>query len=130
MSRKPFVREVSTTRWYFRHPRYLRYMSREITCVFVGALALVLLCGLVQLSRGPAAWAAFLAALQGAPGVAGLLLILAFALHNTISWFNVAPKAMPVQIGERFLPGKAIVAAHYAAWLLASLAVLCGASGG
>jgi fumarate reductase subunit C len=124
VSRRPFVREVSATRWYFRHPRYLRYMSREVTCVFVAALALLLLYGLVQLSRGPAAWSAFIAALQGVAGVAGLLLILVFALHNTFSWFNVAPKAMPVQIGEGFLPGKVIVIAHYAAWIVASLAVL------
>ena len=30
MSRKPFVRPVSKTGWYFKHPRYLRYMSREV----------------------------------------------------------------------------------------------------
>jgi fumarate reductase subunit C len=129
VSRKPFVREVSTTRWYFRHPRYLRYMSREITCVFVGALALLLLCAILHLSRGPESWAAFLAMLQTVPGVAGLLLILAFVLHNTISWFNVTPKAMPVQIGEGFLPGKVIVIAHYTAWILVSLAVLFLARG-
>jgi fumarate reductase subunit C len=124
VSRRPFVREVSATRWYFRHPRYLRYMSREITCVFIGALAVLLLCALLHLSRGPQAWAAFLSLLQGAPGIAGLVLILGFAVHNTTSWFNVAPKAMPVQIGEDFLPGKVIVIAHYAAWLLVSLLVL------
>ena len=129
MSRRPFVREVSTTRWYFRHPRYLRYMSREITCVFVGALALLMLCGVAHLSRGPESWAAFLVMLQGAPGVAGLVLILVFALHNTTSWFNVTPKAMPLQIGEGFLPGKVIVVAHYAAWILVSLVVLYFARG-
>lgn len=124
MSRKPFVREVSTTRWYFRHPRYLRYMSREVTCIFIGALATLLLCALAQLARGPESWAAFLAMLDGVPGVVGLALILLFALHNTTSWFNVTPKALPVQIGEGFLPGKVIVVAHYAAWILVSLAVL------
>jgi fumarate reductase subunit C len=36
----------------------------------------------------------------------------------------VTPKAMPVQIGEKFLPGAVIVGAHYAGWLLASIAVL------
>ena len=124
MSRKPFVREVSRTRWYFRHPRYLRYMSREVTCIFIGAFALLLLCTLGRLSEGQAAYESFLAALQGPASIVGLLIVLIFAVHNTTSWFNVTPKAMPVQIGEDFVPGKFIVAAHYAAWILASLVVL------
>ena len=124
MSRKPFVREVSRTRWYFKHPRYLRYMSREVTCVFIGALALLLLCAVARLSQGQAAYESFLAALKGPWSALGLLIVLIFSVHNTTSWFNVTPKVMPVQIGEEFLPAKFIVAAHYAVWILASLVVL------
>lgn len=124
MSRKPFVRVVSRTRWYFRHPRYLRYMSREVTCIFIGALALLLLCAVVRLSQGQVAYESFLASLQGPWSTLGLLLVLIFAVHNTTSWFNVTPKAMPVQIGEEFLPGKFIVAGHYVLWILVTLAVL------
>ena len=124
MSRRPFVREVSRTRWYFRQPRYLRYMSREVTCIFIGAFALLLLCAVWRLSQGQAAWESFLAALEGPWSALGLVVILVFAVHNTTSWFNVTPKAMPVQIGEQFLPGKFIVAAHYVAWILVSLLVL------
>ena len=101
MSRKPYVRTVSTTRWYFKHPRYLRYMSREITCVFIGAFALLLLCALQRLSEGQAAYESFLAAITGPWASVGLVLVLVFAVHNSTSWFNVTPKAMPVQIGER-----------------------------
>lgn len=124
MSRNPYVRPVSRTRWYFKHPRYLRYMSREVTCVFIGAFALLLLCAVERLSEGQAAWESFLAALTGPWSVLALVLVLAFAVHNSTSWFNVTPKAMPVQIGESFLPGKFIVAAHYLAWLAVSLALL------
>lgn len=123
-TRKPYVREISKTGWYFRHPRYLRYMSREVTCIFIGAFALLMVCALERLSHGQAAWDAFVASLRAPSMRLGLLLILAFAVHNATSWFNVTPKAMPVQIGEEFLAGKYIVAAHYAVWLVASLAVL------
>jgi len=124
MSRKPFVREVSKTGWYFKQPRYLRYMSREVTCIFIGAFALLLLCALGRLSEGQASYESFLAALQGPWSIFGLLVVLIFAVHNATSWFNVTPKAMPVQIGEDFLPGKYIVAAHYAVWIVVSLAIL------
>jgi fumarate reductase subunit C len=124
MSRKPYIREVSKTGWYFKQPRYLRYMSREVTCIFIGAFALLLLCALGRLAEGQAAYESFLAALQGPWSIFGLLVVLIFAVHNATSWFNVTPKAMPVQIGEDFLPGKYIVAAHYAVWIAVSLAVL------
>ena len=124
MSRKPFVREISNTSWYLTHPRYLRYMSREVTCIFIGAFALLLLCAVERLSQGQAAYESFVAALRGPWSVIALLVVLGFAVHNAMSWFNVTPKAMPVQIGEEFLPGKYIVGAHYAAWALTSLVVL------
>ena len=124
MSRKPFVRSVSKTGWYFKHPRYLRYMSREVTCVFIGAFALLMLCTVERLSKGPEAYASFIAAIQGPLSVFGLVLVLIFAVHNATSWFNVTPKALPVQIGERFLAGKYIIGAHYAIWIVASLVVL------
>ena len=65
MSRKPFVRPVSRIGWYFKHPRYLRYMSREVTCIFIGAFALLMVCALERLSQGQAAYEAFLVAIAG-----------------------------------------------------------------
>lgn len=123
-TRKPYIRPVSKTGWWLKHPRYMRYMSREVTCVFIGAFALLMLCAVERLSKGPQAYEAFVAALQGPLSIVGLLLVLIFALHNATSWFNVTPKALPVQIGEEFLAGKYIVGAHYAVWVVASLVVL------
>lgn len=123
-TRKPYVRPVSKTGWWLKHPRYMRYMSREVTCVFIGAFALLMVCALERLSAGQAAYESFLGALQGPLSVFGLLLVLAFSVHNATSWFNVTPKALPVQIGEEFLAGKYIVGAHYAVWAVVSLVVL------
>jgi fumarate reductase subunit C len=76
------------------------------------------------LSKGQEAFDSFLAAIKGPWGFLGLAVILAFAVHNATNWFNVTPKAMPVQIGEEFLDGKYIVGAHYAVWIVATLVVL------
>ena len=121
---KPYVREVSRYRWFMRNPRYLRYMAREVTCVFIALHALVLLVALKRLSEGREAWETFLDNLTAPAGVQMQLVILAFAVYHSTSWFNVTPKAMPVQIGEKFLPGAVIVGAHYAGWLVVSLVVL------
>ena len=124
MSRNPYVRPISITGWYWKHPRYVRYMSREITCIFIGALAVLMVCAIASLVRGEEAYQTFLSAISGLPWVLGLGLILIFSVHNATSWFNVTPKALPVQIGEEFLPGKFIIGAHYAVWVLVSVAVL------
>lgn len=124
MSRKPYIRPVSKTGWWLKHPRYMRYMSREVTCVFIGAFALLMVCALERLSAGQEAFESFINALKSPLGVVGLLLVLLFSVHNATSWFNVTPKAMPVQIGEEFLAGKYIVGAHYAVWAVVSLVVL------
>lgn len=124
MTGKPYVREVPRFGWYFRQPRYLRYMAREVTCIFIGAYAVVLLMALRRLAEGRQAYEAFLQALASPASVVFHLVVLVFALYHTISWFNVTPKAMPVQIGEDFLPGGIIVGAHYAVWLMVSAALL------
>jgi fumarate reductase subunit C len=124
MSRKPYVREMPKFRWFFRHPRYLRYMAREVTCIFIGAYALLLVVGLMRLSEGQAAYEAFLLALRSPASIAFQVLALAFSVYNTVTWFNVTPKALPLQIGDEFLPGGVITGAHYLGWGVLSLAVL------
>jgi len=123
VSRKPYVREM-TSEWIFRHPRYLRYMTREFSCLFIGAWTLMLVCALARLSEGPEAWAAFLEGLRSAPIVAFHLVALAFAVYHSITWFNLTPKALRLQVGAEFVPDGAISGAHFAAWGVASLAIL------
>jgi fumarate reductase subunit C len=124
MSRRPLVREVPPTTWFFRHPRYLRYMSREITCIFIAAYCVMLVVGLQRLAAGPAAWDGFLLALRSADSIVFHLLALAAALYHSATWFNATQKAMPIQIGEDFVPGNVISGAHYVAWAVLSIAVL------
>lgn len=123
VKRRPYVRE-ETWRWIFRHPRYLRYMAREFSCLFIGAWTLLLVWGLKQLSEGPAAWNAFLAWLKSPASIAFHVVALGFAAYHSITWFRLTPKALPLQLGEAFVPDGVISGAHYAAWAALSLAVL------
>ncbi|MFA7268363.1 MAG: hypothetical protein WC073_03355 [Sterolibacterium sp.] len=124
MSRRPYVREVSPTTWYFRMPRYMRYMAREVTSIFIGIYTAILLCGLANLSAGPEKWAEYLKALQTPTSVTFHLLALAFALYNSFTWFNVAPKALPLQFGEEMAPDSIVAVAHYVVWVLLSIFIL------
>jgi len=123
MSRKPYVREI-TSEWIFRHPRYLRYMVREFSCLFIGGWTLLMVWGLKQLAQGPAAWAAFLELLKSPASIVFHVLALGFAAYHSITWFNLTPKALPLQFGEEFVPDAAIAGLHFVAWAMLSLAIL------
>lgn len=129
MSRKPYVRPISKTGWWLTQGRYVRYMSREVTCIFIGAFTVFLIEVLCKLSQGREVWSEFVDKLNS-PLTTGLLIVaLLFSIHHSTGWFNVTPKAMPVQIGEKFVPGWAIVGAHYLGWIVVSLVVLFLAGG-
>jgi fumarate reductase subunit C len=123
MSRNPYIRPI-TSEWIFRHPRYVRYMVREFSCLFIGGWTVLMVWGLKQLSEGPAAWAAFLELMRSPASIVFQLLTLAFATYHSVTWFNLTPKALPGQVGEDFVPDWVIAGAHYAGWAVVSVVIL------
>ncbi len=120
---RPFLRPVPPL-WWLRRPGYIRYMLREITCVFVGAYSGWLVIALMRLGQGPAAWAGFRAAMTTPAGVTFQLLTLVAALYHTVTWFGLAPRTMPLRMGgERVPPGR-IELAHYIVWAVLTVAIL------
>jgi fumarate reductase subunit C len=126
MSRRPYIREVKRT-WWLGQPRYVLYMIRELTSLFIGLYCAGLAIGLVRLAEGRQAWESFLAAAASPLGVLLQLMCLAFAAYHSITWFAVTPKAMPLMLKGEPVAARTIVGAHYAAWALVSLVVLVAA---
>ncbi|HRZ05590.1 MAG TPA: fumarate reductase subunit C [Candidatus Competibacteraceae bacterium] len=124
MNSKPYVREVSKTTWFLSHPRYKRYMAREVTCIFIFAYTFLLIVALARLSQGEEAFNAFVQALRSPLGVLFNVAALIAAVYHSMSWFDVTPQAMPIQMGEEFVAGNIIVNAHYGAWAVVSLIIL------
>lgn len=122
MSRQPFIRPMSKTTWYMRNGRYKVYMLREMTSLLVGFYTFLTIFALAALSANSAdQWNGFLASQQSPAMVAwhGFALLY-FLFYQTFPWFKLAPKAMPVQIGEKKLSGSYIVAGHYVVWAVLS----------
>ena len=124
MSRQPYVRPMSKTTWYMRNGRYKRYMFREVTCILVALYAFLAICALAALADSPARWQEFLAAFSGtAWAVFHAIVLVYYLVYMTFDWFKLAPKAMPLQLGEKKVAGGYIVAGHYVAWLAVTLFV-------
>lgn len=122
MSRNPYVRPISTTTWYMRNGRYKVYVLRELTSFLVMFYSFLTLYGLATLASSPARWDAFIASQQStAMIVFHALALVYFLFFQTFPWFKLAPKAMPVQLGENKLPDSFIIIGHYVAWLVVSV---------
>ena len=126
MSRRPYIRTVERS-WWLQHPRYVRYMVRELTSLFVGLYGALLVVGLIRLAQGQTAWDGFVAAISSPVGVAFQLACLVFAVYHSVTWFALTPKAMPLMVKGEPVPGTVIVGAHYVAWAAVSAVVLIAA---
>jgi fumarate reductase subunit C len=118
-------RRVSVWWWLESRP-YTAFVLRELTSVFVAGFALVTLALVRAIGQGPEAYARFLARLGTPAMVAFHAVALLFVLFHSITWFNLAPRAVVVRLRGRRLPDAAVAGLNYAAWLALSalLAVL------
>lgn len=113
---------VSTYWWLWSWP-YTKFVLREITSIFVAFFVLITLFQIRALGRGPEAYARFEARLHSPLLLVLNLVVFAFVLLHTITWFNLAPKAMVVRVAGRRVPALLIVASNYGAWLVISAIV-------
>jgi fumarate reductase subunit C len=109
--------------WWLGKPAYTGFIVRELTSLFVAyaAGALVLFVGVV--GAGPEAYEAFLGRLSHPAVLAFHAFVLLALLVHAVTWLNLAPKALVIRVGGRRLPDGAVVAGHYAAWVVLSAVI-------
>ena len=109
--------------WWLKKGSYTVFVLRELTSVAVAFFAVVTL-GLVRaVAAGPEAYQRFLARL-GTPLFLSLHAVaFLFVLFHSITWFNLAPKAMVVRIKGKRVPDAVVAGLNYGAWLALSAAV-------
>ena len=106
--------------WWTSKWSYIKFITRELTSVFVAGYAVVLLFQLRALLHGPEAYINFSAWLKTPFSIAFHAIALLFVIFHSITWFNLAPKALVVRLGKKTLPGFLIALSNYAAWLVLS----------
>ena len=116
-------RRVSVWWWLESWP-YARFVLRELTSLGVAFFALVILAEVRALGEGPAALAAFRARLASPLFLALHVLALVAVLYHSVTWFNLAPKAMVVRLGGRRLPDALVAGTNYLAWAVLSAGVI------
>jgi fumarate reductase subunit C len=116
------------TSWWKKNPYFVEYMIHEGTALFVAAYALILLAGLYALSRGEAAWNAWVVFLRSPPSLLLHGALLLVFLYHTWTWFSIMPRTMPpIRVGGERLKPATITRAGVAASVLASIVVYLAA---
>jgi fumarate reductase subunit C len=115
-----WYRQPVSVWWWLESWQYSKFVLRELTSVAVGFFALELLLEVRAVARGEEAYQRFLARLENPFLLALNLLALIFVLFHSVTWFNLAPKAMPVRVGGRRLPDSVVAGSNYAAWIVIS----------
>lgn len=109
--------------WWKSKGTYVHFIVRELTSIFVAVYTIILLIQVRALSRGAEEWEALLEWFASPLSIGLHVIILAFVLFHSITWFNLAPKAMVLRIGKKRVPGVAIIAVNFGMWLVLSVGI-------
>lgn len=106
--------------WWLRQLSYARFIARELTSVVVAYAAILLLVEVWVTQRGPEAFDRFTAWLRSPVMTAVHAVALVVLLGHTVTWLNLAPRALVVRVARRRLPDAAVLLGHYLAWIVCS----------
>jgi fumarate reductase subunit C len=112
-----------STFWWLGRWHYLKFIIRELSSVFVAIFVVLTLFQIAALSRGAAHYANFERALRSPLMIAINFVALVFVIFHAVTWFNLAPKAIPVRLRGKRLPDWMVAAPNYVAWLAVSAAI-------
>ena len=119
MSVKEYRRPWNKTTWWLERPTWILFMVRELTAVFVGGYALLLLI-MVSKANDAEAFKACVESLKSPLWVVLHLITLGMVVFHTATWFQLTPQAMPVWRGEEKVSPSLIIASNYVAWVVVS----------
>ena len=109
--------------WWMEKRSYVVFVLRELTSVFVALVSLLTLLQVRAILSGPEAFESLNARLASPPVTVLLVVGLVALVFHSASWFNLAPRAMPVRLGGRRVPDVLVAGGNYATWLVISAAL-------
>jgi len=115
-----WYRKRLSTWWWLGEWHYLTFILRELTSISVAWFVVLTLFQLRALLHGPETYAHFTASLQSPVMIALNAIAFCFVTFHTITWFNLAPRAMPVRMGGKRVPEFLVAAPNYVLWIAVS----------
>ncbi len=122
-SSKLYIKRVPIL-WWTQRWVDIKFITRELTSVFVAGYAVIFLFYVRSIYQGAEAFLKFSETLKSP----AFILLHGFALlalmYHSITWFNLAPQAMVIKLGETKIPGWIIALMNFVGWAVISIAIL------
>ena len=118
-----YIRPVSNT-WWLEKKQYILFVIREFTSIFVAGYCLFLLFFIFKIGEENETYNLLIIFLKSPLILILHLISFPFILYHTITWFNLTPKIMVLQIGEGKVPKELIAGLVYISWGLVSLILI------
>ncbi len=109
--------------WWTRRRSYLLFVLRELSSVFVAWFVVFLLLLVVAVARGDEAYRRFIDWAANPVVLVVNIVALLFVVLHAVTWFNLAPKAMVVNLRGRRVPPMLVAVAHFGAWVVVSAVI-------
>jgi fumarate reductase subunit C len=112
-----------STFWWLEKGSYFAFILRELSCVFVAWFVVYLLLLVRAVTQGDASYQEILAWSATTPILLLNSVGFLFLIFHAVTFFDAAPQAMVVKVGQHRVPGSLVLAGHYAGWVAASAVV-------
>ena len=119
-----WYRKRVSTWWWTEQWRSFKFILRELSSLAVIYFVALLLWLLWSLSQGPLSYSEFQAWMKEPLMIAFNVIAFIFALYHSITWFSLAPKAMPIRLSGKRLPELMVAAPNYAIWIVTSAVIV------
>lgn len=110
--------------WWTNRWIHIKFIARELTSICVAVYSLILLSFVNTVLLGPESFDTMILFFNSPISLIIHVFLLAGLLFHSITWFNLAPKAMVIKLGEKNIPGKLIALANYIGWLVVSVLLI------
>ena len=106
--------------WWTKKWSHLFFIGRELTSLCVAYTALFILFLIKSIEKGQGSYEKFMETLRSPFFILLHIIVLGGLLWHTISWLNLAPKAVVLKLGKKIVPGGIILFMNYAGWIVIS----------
>jgi len=106
--------------WWTKKWSHIRFILRELTSIGVAFYAIIIILHVRAISQGAEAYADFQLWLRSPLAITLHSIAFVLVVYHSITWFNLAPKAMVIKLGKYKVPGHIIKGLNYGGWLILS----------
>ena len=106
--------------WWVNSWKSIKFILRELTSLVVAGYAIIFLLWIRAIRLGPESFDQFTTMFKHPAFIALHVFAMIALVFHSITWFNLAPQAMVIKVGDKKIPGIIIALSNYAGWAIIS----------